>query len=84
MTAPELWYSLPVLCGERVRLEPLTYEHAAGYLAAFFMVGILLMVLASVVMCVGLLTAVRLGRAMGDSGPKPARVPVGTVRRSQP
>lgn len=42
------------------------------------------MVLASVVTCVGLLTAIRLGRAMGDSGPTPARVPVATVRRSQP
>jgi hypothetical protein len=42
------------------------------------------MVLASVVMCVGLLTAIRLGRAMGDSGPTPARVPVATVRRPQP
>ena len=42
------------------------------------------MVIASVVMCVGLLTAIRLGRAMGDSGPRPARVPVATVRRSQP
>jgi len=41
------------------------------------------MVLASVVMCVGLLTAIRLGRAVGDSGPTPARVPVTTVRRSQ-
>lgn len=41
------------------------------------------MVLASVVTCVGLLTAVRLGRAMGVS-PTPARVPVATVRRSQP
>jgi N-acetyltransferase len=30
----ELWYALPVLCGQRVRLEPLAYEHAAGYLAA--------------------------------------------------
>ncbi len=29
-----LWYALPVLAGRRIRLEPLTYEHAAGYLAA--------------------------------------------------
>ncbi len=29
-----LWWALPVLGGHRVRLEPLTYEHAAGYLAA--------------------------------------------------
>jgi hypothetical protein len=43
------------------------------------------MELASVVMCVGVLTAIRLGRTMGDSGPTPARVPVtATVRRSEP
>jgi len=41
------------------------------------------MELASVVRCVGLLTAIRLGRAMGDFGPTPARVPMTTVRRSQ-
>jgi RimJ/RimL family protein N-acetyltransferase len=28
------WYSLPVLTGRLVRLEPLGLEHAAGYLAA--------------------------------------------------
>jgi RimJ/RimL family protein N-acetyltransferase len=28
------WYTLPVLQGRFVRLEPLTVEHAAGYLAA--------------------------------------------------
>jgi RimJ/RimL family protein N-acetyltransferase len=28
------WYTLPVLAGRLVRLEPLTVEHAAGYLAA--------------------------------------------------
>jgi RimJ/RimL family protein N-acetyltransferase len=32
--AAELWYALPVLHGHQVRLEPLTYEHAPGYLAA--------------------------------------------------
>jgi len=30
----DLWYALPVLAGEKVRLEPLTVEHAPGYLAA--------------------------------------------------
>jgi N-acetyltransferase len=29
-----LWYATPVLTGHRVRLEPLTIEHAPGYLAA--------------------------------------------------
>jgi RimJ/RimL family protein N-acetyltransferase len=29
-----LWYALPVLAGTKVRLEPLTIEHAPGYLAA--------------------------------------------------
>ncbi|MGI5215121.1 GNAT family N-acetyltransferase [Plantactinospora sp. CA-290183] len=29
-----LWYALPVLTGRRIRLEPLTLEHAPGYLAA--------------------------------------------------
>jgi predicted ferric reductase len=42
------------------------------------------MVLASVVMCVGLLTAIRVGRAIGESDPAPVRVPVATVRRPQP
>jgi RimJ/RimL family protein N-acetyltransferase len=31
---PDLWYALPVLAGRLVRLEPITVEHAAGYLAA--------------------------------------------------
>ncbi len=31
---PDLWYSLPVLTGNKVRLEPLALEHAAGYRAA--------------------------------------------------
>jgi N-acetyltransferase len=30
----DLWYALPVLKGELIRLEPMTIEHAAGYLAA--------------------------------------------------
>jgi RimJ/RimL family protein N-acetyltransferase len=30
----DLWYALPVLEGRKVRLEPLTLEHAPGYLAA--------------------------------------------------
>jgi len=34
MSAPELWYALPALAGSKVRLEPLTLEHADGYLAA--------------------------------------------------
>ncbi|MEV4627309.1 GNAT family protein [Micromonospora sp. NPDC049523] len=34
MTNDDLWYALPVLAGRRIRLEPLTVEHAAGYLAA--------------------------------------------------
>jgi RimJ/RimL family protein N-acetyltransferase len=34
VTGPELWYALPVLSGRLIRLEPLTLEHAAGYLAA--------------------------------------------------
>ena len=35
MTAdPNDWYAMPVLSGNLVRLEPLTIEHAAGYLAA--------------------------------------------------
>jgi hypothetical protein len=35
-------------------------------------------------MCVGLLTAMRVGRAIGDSNPASVRVPVATVRRPQP
>jgi RimJ/RimL family protein N-acetyltransferase len=31
---PDLWYALPVLDGELIRLEPITIEHAGGYLAA--------------------------------------------------
>jgi N-acetyltransferase len=34
VSAPEVWYALPVLAGAKVRLEPLTLEHADGYLAA--------------------------------------------------
>ena len=34
MTSPDLWYALPVLSGRLIRLEPLTLEHAPGYLAA--------------------------------------------------
>ena len=30
----EEWYAMPVLAGELIRLEPITIEHAAGYLAA--------------------------------------------------
>jgi RimJ/RimL family protein N-acetyltransferase len=29
-----LWYAMPVLRGAKIRLEPLTLEHAPGYLAA--------------------------------------------------
>ena len=31
---PDLWYALPVLEGDLIRLEPMTIEHADGYLAA--------------------------------------------------
>lgn len=31
---PDLWFSLPVLTGRLVRLEPLSLEHANGYLRA--------------------------------------------------
>jgi len=31
---PDAWYALPVLTGTLIRLEPLTVEHAPGYLAA--------------------------------------------------
>ena len=34
MTTPEDWYCLPVQHGRLIRLEPLTIEHAPGYLAA--------------------------------------------------
>ena len=34
VTASELWYALAALAGSSVRLEPLTLEHADGYLAA--------------------------------------------------
>lgn len=34
MTAPDLWYALPILSGRLIRLEPLAVEHAPGYLAA--------------------------------------------------
>jgi RimJ/RimL family protein N-acetyltransferase len=34
VTSPDEWYALPVLEGRLIRLEPLTIEHAAGYLAA--------------------------------------------------
>ena len=34
MTPADLWYALPVLAGNLVRLEPLALEHAPGYLAA--------------------------------------------------
>ncbi|MCY1142195.1 GNAT family protein [Actinoplanes sp. Pm04-4] len=34
MTDDGLWYAMPVLAGRLMRLEPLTIEHAPGYLAA--------------------------------------------------
>lgn len=34
VSAPEDWYTMPVLTGRRIRLEPLTLEHATGYLLA--------------------------------------------------
>jgi RimJ/RimL family protein N-acetyltransferase len=34
VTSEALWFALPVLPGERIRLEPLALEHAPGYLAA--------------------------------------------------
>ncbi len=34
MTTTELWYAMPVLRGRLIQLEPLTLEHADGYLAA--------------------------------------------------
>ncbi len=30
----DLWWAMPVLAGRMIRLEPLTLEHAPGYLAA--------------------------------------------------
>jgi len=33
-TPADLWYALPVLAGRLIRLEPITFEHAPGYLAA--------------------------------------------------
>jgi RimJ/RimL family protein N-acetyltransferase len=34
VTQPDDWYAMPVLAGRLIRLEPLAYEHADGYLAA--------------------------------------------------
>jgi RimJ/RimL family protein N-acetyltransferase len=34
VTDTDLWYAQPVLSGRLIRLEPLAFEHAAGYLAA--------------------------------------------------
>jgi N-acetyltransferase len=34
VTDDGLFYAMPELTGSRIRLEPLRYEHAAGYLAA--------------------------------------------------
>jgi RimJ/RimL family protein N-acetyltransferase len=34
VTHPDDWYAMPVLAGRLIRLEPLTYEHADGYLTA--------------------------------------------------
>jgi RimJ/RimL family protein N-acetyltransferase len=34
VTPDDEWYALPVLAGGLIRLEPLTVEHAEGYLAA--------------------------------------------------
>jgi RimJ/RimL family protein N-acetyltransferase len=34
VTQRDDWYAMPVLTGRLIRLEPLAYEHAAGYLAA--------------------------------------------------
>jgi N-acetyltransferase len=33
-TDSDAWYAMPILGGTQIRLEPLTIEHAAGYLAA--------------------------------------------------
>lgn len=34
MTSVDEWYAMPVLQGSLIRLEPMTLEHAPGYLAA--------------------------------------------------
>jgi hypothetical protein len=34
VTEHGLWYAMPVLAGDRIRLEPLSVEHADGYLEA--------------------------------------------------
>jgi len=34
VTSTDDWYTMPVLAGRLIRLEPLAAEHAAGYLAA--------------------------------------------------
>jgi RimJ/RimL family protein N-acetyltransferase len=34
VTNPNDWYAMPALAGRLIRLEPLAYEHAPGYLAA--------------------------------------------------
>jgi RimJ/RimL family protein N-acetyltransferase len=34
VTSTDRWYALPVLTGRHIRLEPLTVEHATGYLKA--------------------------------------------------
>jgi RimJ/RimL family protein N-acetyltransferase len=34
VTNPNDWYAMPALAGRLIRLEPLTYEHAPGYLEA--------------------------------------------------
>jgi RimJ/RimL family protein N-acetyltransferase len=34
VSSSDRWYALPVLSGRLIRLEPLTVEHAPGYLAA--------------------------------------------------
>jgi RimJ/RimL family protein N-acetyltransferase len=34
VSAPEDWYTLPVLAGRSIRLEPLAIEHAEGYFLA--------------------------------------------------
>jgi len=34
VASPDEWYTLPVLTGRLVRLEPMVIEHAAGYLSA--------------------------------------------------
>jgi len=34
VSAPESWFSMPVLTGRHIRLEPLALEHATGYFLA--------------------------------------------------